>query len=30
VAMPVISRDGERVRIAKEWDERPQQTILMG
>lgn len=30
VAMPVITRDGEQVRIAKEWDERPQQTILMG
>ena len=30
IAMPVIARDGEQVRIAKEWDERPQQTILMG
>ena len=29
IAMPVIARDGEQVRIAKEWDERPQQTILM-
>ena len=30
MTMPVIARDGEQVRIAKEWDERPQQTILNG
>ncbi len=28
LAAPVIARNGEQVRVPKEWDKRPQETIV--